>query len=346
MDQIGVDSKYNPALIIMAAGMAKRYFDSGADKAKQLDAVTGNDPIWCFNVYTAMKDHGIKTIGLIIRKDFEEQYRAEFGKRMEKWIEKMGGEVRYAYQDSIETIKKDLRYEYRAKMWGTGEALICTKQANIKGPWIICNGDDHYGLTSTGLLVNFVNSSDYKPGEHTFAMPGYVLKNVLSEHGGVTRGVCRQDHDGWLTEIIETKDIKKPKDKTIGTTIGHAIEQDIDVELSLEALISMNMWLMDEGAYELFESAFAQFKASNQTAYKWAINTNREKVAKHEFLIPSTIDILVKDGIIKVKVVRTEDAWFGITHLEDKNTAADILRAIYSQVYPKDLWDLHLIEKD
>ena len=40
-------------------------------------------------------------------------------------------------------------------------------------------------------------------------MAGFVLKNTLSDNGGVTRGVCKMDENGNLTEVVETKNIVK-----------------------------------------------------------------------------------------------------------------------------------------
>ena len=43
-----------------------------------------------------------------------------------------------------------------------------------------------------------------KPG-----MAGFVLKNTLSDNGGVTRGICKMDEQNNLTEVVETKNIVK-----------------------------------------------------------------------------------------------------------------------------------------
>ena len=43
-------------------------------------------------------------------------------------------------------------------------------------------------------------------------MAGFVLKNTLSDNSGVTRGICKMDENGNLTEDVETKNIVKTAD--------------------------------------------------------------------------------------------------------------------------------------
>ena len=63
-------------------------------------------------------------------------------------------------------------------------------------------------------------------------MAGFVLKNTLSDNGGVTRGICKMDEDNNLTEVVETKNIVKTAD---------GAEAD-GVAVDVNSLVSMNMW--------------------------------------------------------------------------------------------------------
>lgn len=320
----------DPTLVVMAAGMSKRYTDSGADIEKQVDPIRERgDPLWAFIVYDAVIRHEIRKIVPVIRKDFESYYKDDFGERMEKWASAHNCEIKYAYQQSVKELTHNPGYEWRQKMWGTAEALICAKDV-VDEPFIILNGDDHYGLNTLGIMINFVNSPNYKQNSRTFAMPCYHLENVLSEHGSVTRGVC-QEQNCQLTEIIETMQIER---------VGNiAVDRKTNKKIPLTALISMNMWLLDSSAFPLFEGGFAQFKASMQQEYQKAKSKDKKtRYATGEFLISQFMNELVKNGLVTVRVIPTNDPWFGITHLKDKDDAARILRERLKGEYPEDLW--------
>lgn len=62
-------------------------------------------------------------------------------------------------------------------------------------------------------------------------MAGFVLKNTLSDNGGVTRGICKMDEKNNLTKVVETKNIVK-------TTDG--AEAD-GMAGDMNSLVSMNM---------------------------------------------------------------------------------------------------------
>ena len=55
--------------------------------------------------------------------------------------------------------------------------------------------------------------------KNAFCMPGFILKNTLSENGGVSRGLCRVDAEGNLVGVTETHGL-------IPTADGAASEKD------------------------------------------------------------------------------------------------------------------------
>ena len=152
-------------------------------------------------------------------------------------------------------------------------------------------------------------------------MAGFILKNTLSDHGGVTRGICQVDENDLLQEIVETRDIVKTAQ---GASAG---EQQIDVNSE----VSMNMWglmpefigLLEEG-FDLFFKRIAEGTADPDKA---------------EFLLPVYIGELLKEKQISVKVLKTTDRWFGVTYLEDRDLVKQGFEELLRKgVYKKDLY--------
>ena len=60
---------------------------------------------------------------------------------------------------------------------------------------------------------------------------------------------------------------------------------------------------------------------------------------KSECYIPSTVNDLVVTGQAKVKVLRTNDSWFGVTYREDRSQVVESIRQLIGQgKYPEKLW--------
>lgn len=128
-------------------------------------------------------------------------------------------------------------------------------------------------------------------------MAGFVLKNTLSDNGGVTRGICKMDEDQNLTEIVETKNIVKTDD---------GAEAD-GVKLDVDSLVSMNMWGLTPDFLDVLEEGFRTF-------FEKEVPDNPLKA---EYLIPVFIGELLTKGEMSVKVLRTNDTWYGMTYHED-----------------------------
>ena len=128
-------------------------------------------------------------------------------------------------------------------------------------------------------------------------MAGFVLKNTLSDNGGVTRGICKMDAENNLTEVVETKNIIK-------TTEG--AEAD-GMKLDIDSLVSMNMWGLTPDFLKTLEEGFKEFFEKEVPA----------NPLKAEYLIPTFIGELLSEGKISVKALRTNDTWYGMTYKED-----------------------------
>ena len=303
-------------LVIMAAGLGSR-FGGGI---KQLEPVGLHDEIIMdYSIHDALQA-GFNKIVIIIRKDIEEAFRERIGDRIEKALRPLGVEICYAYQ-SLEDIPGKLP-EGRTKPWGTGQAVLAAAEY-LTEPFAVINADDYYGKSAFEQLYAYLNGDH---AENTFCMAGFILKNTLSENGEVTRGVCQVNDEGMLTKIVETPHIRK-------TEAGAEAE---GVFIDPESPVSMNMWGLTPAFVELLKEGFQDFFA--------LVENGTADPMKAEFLLPILVGELLKAGRVSVKVLETQDKWFGVTYKEDKAAVAAAFRELIADgVYKEDLFsDLHV----
>lgn len=298
------------ALVIMAAGIGSR-FGGGI---KQLAPVGPNgEIIMDYSIHDAIKA-GFNKVVFIIRKDIEDDFREIIGNRIEKICEKAGVEVAYAFQ-SLDKLPDGYSVpQGRTKPWGTGQAVLVAKDV-VSEPFAVINADDYYGKEAFANIHNFLVSEVKDNG---FCMAGFVLKNTLSDNGAVTRGICRTDGNGYLTKIDETKGIEKT---ATGAQAG-------GVEIDVNSPVSMNMWGLPVKYMEMLENDFGKFLDG--------ISGNELKA---EYLLPIHIGGLLENGEITVKVLPTNDKWFGVTYKEDKDFVIESFRQLIADgVYSRDLF--------
>ena len=281
-------------LVILAAGIGSR-FGGGI---KQLEPVGPcGEIIIDYSIHDAIKA-GFDKIVFIIRRDIEKDFMEMIGQRIEKLCAKLGVEVCYAFQD-IDDIPID-RPAGRTKPWGTGQAVLSCRGI-INEPFAVINADDYYGKSGYKKAAAFLEKGQY-------GLVGYILKNTLSDNGGVTRGICNVDSNGTLTGIDETHDIIKTPG---GARAG-------EKELDLESLVSMNFWCLPASFIDELDSGFPEF-----------LNTMKNPL-KDEYLLPTIVDGLIKTGA-KVTVLPTDDKWFGVTYKEDKASVVESFRQLYAE---------------
>ena len=288
-------------LVILAAGIGSR-FGGGI---KQLEPIDRQDHIIIdFSIHDAIAA-GFNKIIFIIRKDIETDFRERIGSRIEAVAAPLGVEVCYAFQE-ITNIPIPLP-EGRTKPWGTGHAVLAC-DGLITEPFAVINADDYYGIEGFKKAAAFLKTGGY-------GLVGYVLKNTLSDNGGVTRGVCAVEN-GRLTGITETHDIVKTS--TGASSNGVAIDMD--------SLVSMNFWCLPVSFMDVLKTGFPQFLA------------NMRNPLKDEYLLPIIVDGLLKQGV-DVSVLPTHDQWFGVTYKEDKAAVTESFQMLYQQgVYQEDLY--------
>jgi len=272
-------------LLIMAAGIGSR-FGTGI---KQLEPVDdAGHIIMDYSIHDAI-EAGFNHVVFIIRKDIEKQFKEVIGGRIASICSSHDVTVDYAFQD-INDIPGELP-EGRTKPWGTGQAVLAAKDV-IKTPFIVINADDYYGKEG------FKAVHEYLVNGGKSCMAGFVLKNTLSDNGGVTRGICKMDEGNNLTEVVETKNIVK--------TADDGAEAD-GVAVDVNSLVSMNMWGLTPDFLDVLEDGFKEF-------FEKEVQSNPQKA---EYLIPIFIGELLEQGKMSVKVLKTNDTWYGMTYHED-----------------------------
>ena len=294
------------ALLIMAAGIGSR-FGTGI---KQLEPVDdSNHIIMDYSIHDAI-EAGFNHVVFIIRKDIEKEFKEVIGDRIASMCSSHNVTVDYAFQD-INDIPGTLP-EGRTKPWGTGQAVLAAKKV-IKTPFIVINADDYYGKEG------FKAVHEYLLNGGKSCMAGFVLKNTLSDNGGVTRGICKMDEENNLTEVVETKNIIKT---------ANGAEAD-GVAVAVDSLVSMNMWGLTPDFLDVLEQGFKEF-------FKTEVEENPLKA---EYLIPIFIGELLSEGKMSVKVLKTNDTWYGMTYHGDVAAVKDSFRKMLENgVYKADLF--------
>ena len=296
------------SLVVLAAGLGSRF-----GGVKQLESVgPQKEVIIDYSIHDAIAA-GFNKIVFILRPDIFDDFMEILGRRMEERFRALGVKWAYVFQELTDPPAG------RTKPWGTGQALLACKGA-IAEPFAVINADDYYGREAYQKAFQFLSAADPAvPGR--YGMVGFVLKNTLSDIGGVTRGVCATDSEGRLSKIVETSNI-------IRTTEGAGVQEDGGVRpIDPESLVSMNLWMLTPDFVDLLEPGFAQFR------------TAMKNPLKDEYLLPTIVDGLLQEGRATVQVLSTEDRWFGVTYREDLPTVRQEIQALHDRgVYREPLY--------
>ncbi len=295
--------KKERTLVVLAAGIGSRF----AGGVKQLQGVgPGGEVIMDYSIHDAL-EAGFNRVIFIIRHDIQELFDRIMGDRVRAICETYGVEVLCAYQE-----KTDLPGGFacpgdRVKPWGTGHALLSCK-GMLNGGFVVINADDYYGKDAYLRAMDFLNSLEEDSRGH-YGLVGFRLGNTLSDHGGVTRGLCRTE-DGMLVLIRETKDVRKGEGCGIATIDGR------EERIPNDTPVSMNMWGFTPDVLELLEERFLEFLEENLN----------EPTA--EFLIPSEMGLLLKRDKVRIRVLPTTSQWFGMTYSQDMPIVREAFRAM------------------
>ena len=297
----------NATLVIMAAGIGSR-FGGGI---KQLEPVgPDGEIIMDYSIYDAL-EAGFDKVVFVIRRDLEKDFRESIGSRIEKRVE-----TAYAFQE-LGDIPAEYQGKFpdRTKPWGTGQAILCCR-ALVHEPFLVINADDYYGKEAYREAYTCLQTmKDISPGSKLpICMVGFVLKNTLSENGGVTRGICKVDDAHMLKDIVETHNIVKTENGAV------AVAEDGRREIDVESEVSMNMWGLTPEFFDILEKGFKDF-----------LKKTKPDDLKAEYLLPTIIGDLLRDDRVEVKVLQSSDKWFGVTYKEDKEAVVNSIKELIEQ---------------
>ena len=303
-----------PVLVVMAAGMGSRF-----GGLKQLEPIDDNGHVILdYSVYDAHRA-GFETVIFVIKQEHEELFREKIGDRMSKVME-----VKYAFQRSDDLPEGYSVPEGRVKPWGTAQAVLAVRDL-VDGPFAVVNADDYYGPEGYEEIYNYLLHHPDTPEMYEYAMVGYLLKNTVTENGSVARGVCTETASGYLHSVVERTKIIK------GDRCPMYTEDDGETwhDLCEDDIVSMNLWGFQKS---YLEEAWAGFPAFLDQALA-------ENPLKGEHFLPTVVSNLLSQHKARVKVLRSNDKWYGVTYKEDKPGVVAALAELREKgVYPAELW--------
>ena len=304
-----------PVLVVMAAGMGSRY-----GGLKQLDPIDDNGHVILdYSVYDAHRA-GFETVVFVIKPEIEDVFREKIGNRIAKVMN-----VEYVFQRSDDLPEGYSVPEGRTKPWGTAQAVLAARHV-VDGPCAVINADDYYGPEGFDEIYNYLLHHPDTADMYEYAMVGYLLKNTVTENGSVARGVCTETASGYLHSIVERTKIVK------GEINPRYTEDDGETwhDLSGDDAVSMNLWGFQKS---YLEEAWAGFPA-------FLDKTLAENPLKGEYFLPTVVSNLLSQRKARVKVLRSNDKWYGVTYKEDKPMVVAALANLREKgLYPEMLWE-------
>lgn len=267
-----------------------------------------------YSIYDAMS-MGINHFVFIINQYFEDYTRKYF----QKIIENKGASVEFLLQTTYTTVPRNYfdGIINRKKPWGTGHALLVAKN-HLTNPFVVINADDFYGRNSFLKAKLLVENNEITANR--YGIVAYELDKTLSINGGVSRGICKIEHQ-VLCDVIEHTNIYKYEDKIIFD------DGKISGILEKNAPVSMNFWILHPSIFKSLEDKFETFMKN----YSSDLNT--------EFYLPQVINELVHENKIEVTATVSSDQWFGMTYPEDKFIVEEQINIKVGQgAYPQKLW--------
>ena len=301
-----------PTLVVLAAGIGSRY---GA--LKQLDPIgpTG-ELIVDYSIYDALQA-GFRQVVFVINQEFEEAFRHRIGRNIEARCD-----THYAFQRLDDLPDGFEVHPGRLKPWGTGQATLSCRQV-VHTPFAVINADDLYGRSAFLALCERLRLAQDGSPPYDYCMVGYSIENILSEHGYVARGVCTVNAAGYLQEIHERTRIEK-----LGEAARYTEDGQTWIGIPRGTPVSMNIWGFTPSLFRELAAQFTQFLRENQA-----------NLLNAEFYLPQVVGELIRQNRATVKVLPSNEQWFGITYQEDKPRVEKAIRNLVRLgVYPENLW--------
>ena len=302
------------ALVIMAAGLGSRYGGN-----KQVDGVgPQGEMLMEYSIYDAVRA-GFTKVVFIIKPEMEEMMRRLCGDYLARKTALDGTpvEVAYVFQDFTSVPDFYRIPPERTKPFGTVHALLCAADV-VHEPFCVINADDYYGVDAYRAIYEELGRL---PQQGKATMVGYLLRNTVSAHGTVSRGVC-QVENGHLAGIHEALKIQLFPDGSIADVADGQRR-----ELAADTPVSMNFWGFMPSIFDQMETYLEDF-----------LRALPPKELKAECLLPNMVGDLLKKGQLSVSVLHSADRWFGMTYHEDRQAVAQELARLHENgTYPATL---------
>lgn len=302
-----------PTLVVLAAGMGSRY-----GGLKQIDPMgPSGEFIIDYSIYDAVRA-GFKKVVFLIRDWMREDFERQIGARV-------AGRVETAY--AVQELDRFLPAGYavpetRTKPWGTAQAVLCCRDA-VDGPFAMINSDDYYGPDAYRRIYAALCGADESARPMQFSMVGYLLGNTVTESGKVARGICRTRGEMLESVVERTYVVQTPQGPAYSLDDGATF-----TALPADSTVSMNFWGFTPAIFDELAVRFPRF-----------LDTVTPEHPNEEMYIPNVVGDLLREGRCTVRVLRSEDKWYGVTYRQDKSSVQDaIRRLIESGVYPEKLW--------
>lgn len=293
-------------LLLMAAGSGSRY-----GKLKQFDALGPKEEFLMeFGIYDAIQSN-FKSIVAVTKKENVDFLKEHLTARLPEHIK-----VDVVAQELSDIPEGSTYSGERLKPWGTAHAVWSARNV-IDGPFAVLNADDFYGGRAYKKASEFIAEN---PSNNTFGLVGYTLKDTLSLHGSVSRGICTMDNSNTLLSVKEHTKLEQKGDGVI--------DLDSSNEFTGEELVSMNFWVCRPTIFDNIEEDLKAFLK------------DENNIAKGELYLPAVIQKMVENNKTSVKVIPSESSWFGVTYASDKDTTVEKLNEMTEQKeYPSPLWN-------
>ncbi|NDH16364.1 MAG: nucleotidyltransferase [Opitutae bacterium] len=304
------------SLLVLAAGMGSRY-----GGLKQVDPVGPNaEALMDYSIYDAI-EAGFTKVVFLIREEMKDIFDEQIGSRYLDQID-----VQYAFQ-KLEDLPPGVEVPVtRSKPWGTGHAVWCARDVLEDSNFSVINADDFYGRETFSALHESMQSfslSDPDDGCIHGAIVGFRLKETLSDHGSVSRGICQLNDSDFLHSVEEWSDIQTRGDLILGKNA-----QGAEKVLDSKSVVSMNVWAFQPTVFHALEKGFSQF-----------LNTAGD-LERDEFYLPAAVDHWISSRIATFQSRLATCQWMGVTYREDKpKVMANIRNLISAGIYPASLFN-------
>jgi choline kinase len=299
-----------PSLLILAAGIGSRY-----GSLKQIDKFgPSGETLIDYSIFDALKA-GFQKVTFVINKSMEKDFNEILRKKFQDKIE-----VHYVLQE-IEDVTGGIQVTaQRKKPWGTAHAVLVAS-SEIKEAFAVINADDFYGADSFKIIFSYLSSLE--KDDNNYCLVGYRLSKTLSEHGYVARAICELDEEEYLKSIVERTHILKMQGKVV-----YQDEKGQMIPIRGDPIVSTNLMGFTPSVFSHLELHFEKFiQEHNQDP-------------KAEFFLPNILNQIIKKTKVQVKVLSSEENWFGVTYKEDKNSVAqNIQKLVKKGIYPRNLWE-------